>query len=47
VVKDKKWKTLKEKLKAITGKTTPSTFDELLYTRPGRTVVMPSQSCGR
>jgi RNA-directed DNA polymerase len=28
VVKDKKWKTLKEKLKAITGKTTPSTFDE-------------------
>ena len=28
VVKDKKWKALKEKLKAITRKTTPSTFDE-------------------
>jgi RNA-directed DNA polymerase len=27
-VKDKKWKTLKEKLKAVTRKTTPGTFDE-------------------
>jgi hypothetical protein len=28
VVKDKKWKALKEKLKAITRKTAPSTFSE-------------------
>ena len=28
VVKDRKWKTLKEKLKAITRKTAPSTFAE-------------------